>query len=162
MLRASGQMAAPVLRAAVPTVAAMNGCIVCIRKARLWARAQQRRVPYGQRELRQYRETGCILHLDPHAEWQCVRRCVSTERLRHRALAGEVLYQWGPREFDEIGRLLVMVRDEGRMLHVVLSLLSGGRGIAIRTVYSPATRPWQWSADLRRRVCWCVRDDVDD
>lgn len=98
--------------------------------------------------------------LDRHAERRCVWRCISGQKLVALVAQGEVIYRACGQSDGEAGRLLVLCWEGDRPLHVVICITMTGPWV-IKTVYEPATRPWKWSRDLRKKLCWCG-DDKDE
>lgn len=145
-------------RAAVLTATDMAGeCndpIYCAQLAQRWAMMQSRWSLVAEAELSRYRDCRSELELEEHADRRCLWRCISRARLRSLVLYGEVIYCSSGHRAGECGRLLMLFWDEGRPFHAVLVMRETEPWV-VKTVYRPSTRPWRWSPDWRRKLCFC-------
>lgn len=150
----------------------------CAQIAARVAEWQARHLPEAQRLytefLRRYDEgTALLVFSDPHAARRQVQRSFNEEEMREVVEFGEVVdYTPQVRDLRYSShcaiQLFGMAGARGRPLRVVC-MLSREVPLApavwtwtVRTVWNPATRPWRWSDDFRRQVCWCQFEEESD
>lgn len=135
-----------------------------IRAAR-WLESQRKYAPRGQRELASLKR---VKTDEPHQRRQLFSRSIDPEDIVAVLCRGRVIHR--DRKIssagDKLARLLVVgegLKYRG-LLHVVVELPetnhSGRMTITdaeLITAYDPKiSKPWQWSADFTRRICWCT------
>lgn len=137
----------------------------CAARAKRWLESQRKYAPRGQRELAAIR---FVKTDEPHQKKQLFSRSIELEDVAVVLKRGRVIHR--DRKSGSAGDMLARLLVIGRglqypgPLHVVVEFPevnhSGRMTITdaeLITAYDPAiTKPWQWSADFSRRICWCT------
>lgn len=100
------------------------------------------------------------LVLTTHVQRRMLLRSISDTAIQAAIKSGEVIARDRAKGQSA---LLILGWVGGRPIHLGLYAAQAERlEFWVSTVYSPATAPWQWSSDYRRRVCWCHRHPDDE
>lgn len=136
----------------------------CAARAAYYDKLDSQRLPLAQKEwdnlhdnarfvLTETRADGGVAH----PEQRLYERAVSRSDVDALIAAGDVIRRYT----DDEGhvRLLILgwvktAPKRYRPLHMVTVVVAPDE-VHVATVYDPRTRPWQWSPEYDRQVCWC-------
>jgi len=137
-------------------------CPICAERARRFADEMARVLPFAWRDHDAFLHgllavpVASVLRIPPHAARRQVDRLIGAPELRDLVETGEP-FEWfsATPTWRSIG--LVGRSTTGRILHVRCQYaVTQPTAWWVQTVYDPTRgKSWWWSADGRRRVCFC-------
>lgn len=141
----------------------------CRRRAERHYAGVDRRIEAGRRELdAHFRLPADQREIvpDAHQEMRMFERVLPWHAVLEIIEVGEVIDRWhlphkGVVHTAILGYVLVAKRKY-RPFHIVVEYFPDDLSrLTVKTSYDPSTRPWQWTPDFRRRLCWC-RQELKD